>query len=46
MRDYIVASGSVEREHFVADNVLGQVSRAFGEQLLPLMEELNMALAA
>ena len=46
MRDYIVASGSVEREHLEADNVLGPVYNAFGERLWPLMEELNMALAA
>ena len=46
MRDYIVASGSVEREHLEADNVLGPVYNAFGERLWPLMEELNLALAA
>lgn len=46
MRDYIVASGSVEREHLEADNVLGPVYSAFGERLWPLMEELNLALAA
>jgi type I restriction enzyme R subunit len=46
MRDYIVASGSVEREHLEADNVLGPVSSAFGERLWPLMDELNLALAA
>jgi type I restriction enzyme R subunit len=46
MRDYIVASGSVEREHLEADNVLGPISRAFGERLWPLMDELNLALAA
>jgi type I restriction enzyme R subunit len=46
MRDYIVASGSVERDHLEADNVLGPVYSAFGEGLWPLMEELNMALAA
>ena len=46
MRDYIVASGSVEREHLEADNVLGPVYNAFGEGLWPLMDELNMALAA
>ena len=46
VRDYIVASGSIEREHLVADNVLGQVYSAFGEGLWPLMEELNLALAA
>jgi type I restriction enzyme, R subunit len=46
MRDYIIASGSVEREHLEADNVLGPVYYAFGERLWPLMEELNLALAA
>jgi type I restriction enzyme, R subunit len=46
MRDYIVASGSVERDHLEADNVLGPVYNAFGEGLWPLMEELNLALAA
>jgi type I restriction enzyme R subunit len=46
MRDYIIASGSVDREHLEADNVLGPVYRAFGERLWPLMEELNLALAA
>jgi len=46
MRDYIIASGSVGREHLEADNVLGPAYRAFGERLWPLMEELNLALAA
>jgi type I restriction enzyme R subunit len=46
MRDYIVASGSVDRDHLEADNVLGSVYKAFGERLWPLMEELNLALAA
>jgi type I restriction enzyme, R subunit len=46
MRDYIIASGSVDREHLEADNVLGPVHRAFGERLWPLMDELNLALAA
>jgi type I restriction enzyme R subunit len=46
MRDYIAASGSVDREHLEADNVLGPVYRVFGERLWPLMEELNLALAA
>jgi hypothetical protein len=46
MRDYIIASGSVEREHLEADNVLGPVYHAFGERLWPLMDELNLALAA
>lgn len=46
MRDYIVASGSVEREHLEADNVLGPVYSDFGGRLWPLMDELNLALAA
>jgi type I restriction enzyme R subunit len=46
MRDYIIASGSVDREHLEADNVLGPVYHAFGERLWPLMEELNLVLAA
>ena len=46
MRDYISASGSVDRDHLVADNVLGPIYRAFGERLWPLMEELNLTLAA
>jgi type I restriction enzyme R subunit len=46
MRDYIIASGSVDREHLEADNVLGPVYRAFGDRLWPLMDELNLALAA
>src|SRR2546423_1303189 len=46
MRDYISASGSVDREHLEADNVLGPIYRAFGERLWPLMEELNLSLAA
>ncbi|MGH8461330.1 MAG: DEAD/DEAH box helicase family protein [Stenotrophobium sp.] len=46
MRDYVIASGSVDREHLEADNVLGQMYRAFGDQLEPLMNELNLALAA
>jgi type I restriction enzyme R subunit len=46
MRDYIIASGSVDREHLEADNVLGPVYRSFGDRLWPLMEELNLALAA
>ncbi|MGI8602973.1 MAG: type I restriction-modification enzyme R subunit C-terminal domain-containing protein [Verrucomicrobiales bacterium] len=46
MRDYISASGSVDRGHLEADNVLGPVYRAFGERLWPLMEELNLTLAA
>jgi hypothetical protein len=46
MRDYIVASGSVERDHLQADNVLGSMYKAFGEPLWTLMDELNMALAA
>ena len=47
MRDYISASGSVDREHLEADNVLGPIYKAFGEKLWPLMDELNLiALAA
>jgi len=46
MRDYISASGSVDREHLEADNVLGPIYKAFGEQLWPLMDELNLTLAA
>ena len=46
MRDYISASGSVDREHLEADNVLGPIYRAFGERLWPVMEELNLTLAA
>ncbi len=46
MRDYISASGSVDRGHLEADNVLGPIYRAFGERLWPLMEELNLTLAA
>ena len=40
------ASGSVDREHLEADNVLGPIYKAFGERLWPLMEELNLTLAA
>ncbi|MGH8524045.1 MAG: type I restriction-modification enzyme R subunit C-terminal domain-containing protein [Gammaproteobacteria bacterium] len=46
MRDYIIASGSVDREHLEADRVLGPMYRVFGEGLWPLMDELNLALAA
>jgi len=46
MRDYISASGSVDREHLEADNVLGPIYKAFGERLWPIMEELNLTLAA
>jgi type I restriction enzyme R subunit len=46
MRDYISASGSVDREHLEADNVLGPIYKAFGEELWSLMEELNLSLAA
>jgi type I restriction enzyme R subunit len=46
MRDYISASGSVDREHLEADNVLGPIYKAFGDKLWPLMEELNLTLAA
>ena len=45
MRDYISASGSVDREHLEADNVLGPIYKAFGERLWPLMDELNLTLA-
>ncbi len=40
------ASGSVDREHLEADNVLGPIYKAFGDGLWPLMEELNLTLAA
>ena len=46
MRDYVSASGSVDREPLEADNVLGPIYKAFGEQLWPLMDELNLTLAA
>jgi hypothetical protein len=46
MRDYISASGSVDREHLEADNVLGPIYKAFGDKLWPLMDELNLILAA
>jgi len=46
MRDYVSASGSVDREHLEADNVLGPIYKAFGDKLWPLMEELNLTLAA
>ena len=46
MCDYISASGSVDRQHLEADNVLGPIYKAFGEKLWPLMEELNLTLAA
>jgi type I restriction enzyme R subunit len=46
MRDYISASGSVDREHLESDNVLGPIYKAFGEKLWPLMDELNLTLAA
>jgi type I restriction enzyme R subunit len=46
MRDYISASGSVDREHLEADNVLGPIYKIFGDDLWPLMEELNLTLAA
>jgi hypothetical protein len=46
MRDYISASGSVDREHLETDNVLGPIYKAFGERLRPLMEELNLTLVA
>ena len=40
------ASGCVDREHLEADNVLGPIYKAFGEKLWPLMDELNLTLAA
>lgn len=40
------ASGSVDREHLETDNVLGPIYKAFGDRLWPLMEELNLTLAA
>jgi type I restriction enzyme, R subunit len=46
MRDYISASGSVDRQHLEADNVLGPIYKAFGDKLWPLMDELNLTLAA
>ncbi len=46
MRDYIIASGSVDKEHLIADNALGPMYRVFGEKLWGLMDELNLALAA
>jgi type I restriction enzyme, R subunit len=46
IRDYISASGSVDRDHLEADNVLGPIYRTFGDRLWSLMEELNLALAA
>ena len=46
MRDYISASGRVDRGHLEADNVLGPIYKAFGEKLWPLMNELNLTLAA
>ncbi len=39
-------SGSIDREHLEADNVLGPIYKAFGEKLWPLMDELNPTLAA
>ena len=39
-------NGSVDREHLEADNVLGPIYKAFGDGLWPLMEELNVTLAA
>jgi type I restriction enzyme R subunit len=46
MRDCIAASGSVDKEYFEISNELGQVYKVFGEKLWPIMEELNLALAA
>jgi hypothetical protein len=39
-------SNVVDREHLEADNVLGPIYKVFGEKLWPLMEELNLTLAA
>ena len=41
--DYLLL---VDREHLEADNVLGPIYKAFGDQLWPLMEEPNLTLAA
>jgi hypothetical protein len=41
--DYLLL---VDREHLEANNVLGPIYRAFGGQLWPLMEELNLTPAA
>src|SRR5438094_2243251 len=46
MRDYISASGSVDREHFELSGEWGQVYRVFGDRVEHLMEELSIALAA
>jgi type I restriction enzyme, R subunit len=46
MRDYISASGSVDREHFELSGQWGQVYRVFGDRVEHLMEELSIALAA
>jgi len=46
MRDYISASGSVDREHFELSGQWGQVYRVFGDRVEELMEELSIALAA
>ncbi|MGH8728200.1 MAG: hypothetical protein ACREV9_08600 [Burkholderiales bacterium] len=45
MRDCIIASDSVDREHLEADHASAPCT-AFGERLWPLMDELNLALAA
>jgi hypothetical protein len=41
--DYLLL---VDREHLEADNVPGPIYKAFGYQLWPLMDELNLTLAA
>lgn len=46
MRDYVAASGSVDREHLEIDNVLGPIYAAFGDRLWSMMEDLNFSLAA
>lgn len=46
MRDYIIASSSVDRDHLEADNVLGPIYGVFGEKLWALMDEMNLVLAA
>jgi hypothetical protein len=40
-----ITSGSVDREHLEAGNVLGPIYKDFGDRLCPLMEELNLTLA-
>ena len=40
------ASGSVDREHLEADNILGPIYKAFCDGLWSFMEELSLTLAA